>query len=106
MTSVYRLAFGIILPIEFRQMLGNMSQTAVEAQNPPHSTLNQIDHHIYRYELERCLQGIKSGLTSFTDHTVAFGAAVTPMIPGIHSIARMGTIYSAHRTTIPRLSAQ
>jgi hypothetical protein len=45
-------------------------------------------------------------LTSLTSQTVASGVAVTPRIPGIQSKQRMGTMYMAHRTTIPRFNNQ
>lgn len=33
-------------PIVFRQKTGSIMKTAVDAQKPTHSTVNQIDHHI------------------------------------------------------------
>ena len=44
MTSVYFLAFGMILPIVFCQIPGTIIHAAVDAQNPPHSTDSQTDH--------------------------------------------------------------
>lgn len=72
-TSVYFFALGTILPIVLLQNLGRMRNTAVEAQNPPQSTLNQIDHQ-----------------RSPTSQTTAPGTAVRPMMPGIQRRARTG----------------
>ena len=57
-----------------------------DPHQPTQTTDNQIDHQM-----------------SLTDQTVAFVAAVTPMMPGIHNKAKMGMMKKAQRTTLEAL---
>lgn len=46
-------------PTVFRQKTGSIMKSAVEAQNPTQTTVNQIDHHNYTDQLSPKVSGIQ-----------------------------------------------